>query len=290
MEVGSNSTFAGLTGVAPEADLGMYRVFGCSGGVSDDVLLASIAMAAEEGVDIITMSIGATSYFSTSPGNPYNLLIQGLTDRGIAVLAAAGNDGAIEPFSINSPANVPTALAVGSIENVLFQVFELEGSDGTVIRYGSVYPFTTDRDLTVSVVGLGDEVAEFGCRPANYDPYRDIEDKDDYVLVARRGGCSLSVVQSAAAEAGFRNILTYPGSELMGNPFLDGYAATIPATDLDGELLNFGVTTTQKLYNEGKKSSEYKVKAKSTTPQLVRQPWGGQMSNFSSVGTLSMPR
>jgi hypothetical protein len=36
MQDPANSTF-GLVGVAPEAELGAYRVFGCSGGAPQDV-------------------------------------------------------------------------------------------------------------------------------------------------------------------------------------------------------------------------------------------------------------
>lgn len=38
-----------FTGVAPNATLGMYRVFGCTGDVGEDVLISTFNMAAESG-------------------------------------------------------------------------------------------------------------------------------------------------------------------------------------------------------------------------------------------------
>lgn len=48
----------GLQGVAPDATLGMYRVFACLGGTSEDTIIAAILMAAEAQVDVISISLG----------------------------------------------------------------------------------------------------------------------------------------------------------------------------------------------------------------------------------------
>jgi hypothetical protein len=147
-----------------------------------------------------------------------------------------------------------------------------------------LYSFPVDKELKVLVVGSGDEVAEFGCRAINYEPYLNYENKDDYVVVARRWICGLGLMQSVAATAGFRNVLTYPGASFLLNPFLERYATSIPAFDGDGELLSFGTTISQKIYNEGRKSANYTLTFKNAIPQLTRQAFGGQPSNFSSVG------
>ena len=41
----------GLMGVAPEAELGMYRIFGCTGGSSDELIMDAMMRAAEDGAD-----------------------------------------------------------------------------------------------------------------------------------------------------------------------------------------------------------------------------------------------
>ncbi|KXH36479.1 peptidase [Colletotrichum simmondsii] len=280
MESSSNDTFKGMVGVAPEATLGMYRVFGCSGGVGSDVLVAAMMRAASDGAQIISMSIGGFSSVGNSPNDPYHVLIQKLTDSGIAVVAAAGNDGANLPFAVNAPANSPAAIAVGSIENNLFQTFEMIDSNGEVIRYGSLYPFSLNRTLTAVHVGDGGVQGNFGCRAADYDAIASkvTGSKDNYVIVVRRGLCGLTLIQDVAATAGFNNILTYPDKDVLDNPFLEGFSATLP-----NAAHNFGTTTNNKI-QVGSLKGGYSVTFRTAVPQLTRQAWGGQMNNFSSPG------
>ncbi len=58
----------GYTGVAPDAALYMYRVFGCAGGVTDDILMQAFQRAAEDGVDVISASLGGVAYWTV--GSP----------------------------------------------------------------------------------------------------------------------------------------------------------------------------------------------------------------------------
>ena len=50
-----------VLGVAPAATLGIYKVFGCTGQVANDVLIEAFTMAYNAGADIITASIGGAS-------------------------------------------------------------------------------------------------------------------------------------------------------------------------------------------------------------------------------------
>lgn len=50
-----------IIGVAPNATLGIYKVFGCTGGAANDVLISAFMMAHNHGVDLITSSIGGDS-------------------------------------------------------------------------------------------------------------------------------------------------------------------------------------------------------------------------------------
>lgn len=45
--IGADGPF--FRGVVPNATLGMYRVFGCTGGAATDVIIAAAAMAGESG-------------------------------------------------------------------------------------------------------------------------------------------------------------------------------------------------------------------------------------------------
>jgi subtilisin family serine protease len=62
--IGANTNKYGITGVVPNATLGMWKVFGCNGGSGTDVLISAFNMAYEAGPDIITSSIVGQNGFS----------------------------------------------------------------------------------------------------------------------------------------------------------------------------------------------------------------------------------
>lgn len=53
-----SSSRQNFTGVAPDATLGVWRIFGCSGGTSDDIIVQALLEAEKAGCDIINLSIG----------------------------------------------------------------------------------------------------------------------------------------------------------------------------------------------------------------------------------------
>jgi len=59
--IGADPNPYNFTGVAPNATLGMWKVFGCEGSASNEVLIAAFNMAYEAGVDVISSSIGGAS-------------------------------------------------------------------------------------------------------------------------------------------------------------------------------------------------------------------------------------
>lgn len=63
-----------FTGVAPNVTLGAYRVMGCNGAVSNDVLIKAFAMAYESGADVITSSLGGSGGWSEGIPLPHVLI------------------------------------------------------------------------------------------------------------------------------------------------------------------------------------------------------------------------
>lgn len=47
-----------ITGVAPAAEIFMYRVFDCSGNAGSDTIIAAMSKAQGDGVNIVSMSLG----------------------------------------------------------------------------------------------------------------------------------------------------------------------------------------------------------------------------------------
>jgi subtilisin family serine protease len=52
---------AGYEGIASQANIGAYRVFGCNGDATDDIIIAAIERAIAEGMDIINLSVSDRS-------------------------------------------------------------------------------------------------------------------------------------------------------------------------------------------------------------------------------------
>ncbi|KAG0304335.1 hypothetical protein BGZ98_005638 [Dissophora globulifera] len=104
-----------FVGVAPEATLGAYRIFGCEGYSGDDVILAAMERAANDGMDIINMSLGGGSFYRSSPTA---VLGDKLVARGMALAAAAGNDGSQGVWMVSDSGLGDLSYSVASIDNI----------------------------------------------------------------------------------------------------------------------------------------------------------------------------
>jgi minor extracellular serine protease Vpr len=98
-------------GVAPQADLFVYRVFGCAG--SSNVVALAINRAVADGVDVISMSLG--SPFGGT-GDPTSVASQNAFDDGIAVVASAGNSGS-GAYIVGSPSTANGVLSVAALDS-----------------------------------------------------------------------------------------------------------------------------------------------------------------------------
>ena len=65
--VGANgdTVGGGVRGVAPGVTFGAYRVFGCDGSTTDEIMIAAMERALADGMDVLNMSIGDA--FKTGP-------------------------------------------------------------------------------------------------------------------------------------------------------------------------------------------------------------------------------
>ena len=91
--IGNNSI--GVVGMAPEAKIMPIKVLGEDGSGSTDDVAAGILWAADNGADVINLSLGGSSdllgrIFAVT--GPTNAAIQEATKKGVVVVAAAGND------------------------------------------------------------------------------------------------------------------------------------------------------------------------------------------------------
>jgi minor extracellular serine protease Vpr len=127
-----------ITGVAPQAFLGSYKVFGSPGVnpyASEDAIIEAIEDAFHDGMDIVSISLGAPALTGPvdtgrtcgeNPGDscdPEASVVQEAVAQGMVVVVAAGNQGenglltTAALNTIGSPADAPNAIAVAATTN-----------------------------------------------------------------------------------------------------------------------------------------------------------------------------
>ncbi|MFB4163314.1 S8 family serine peptidase [Alteribacillus sp. JSM 102045] len=105
--IGANGT---VRGVAPEADLYMYRALGPGGQGSTEQILAAIDKAIEDEVDILNLSLGSPI---NGPDWPTSEALDKAAEAGIVAVTSSGNSGPAM-WSVGSPGTADKAISVGA--------------------------------------------------------------------------------------------------------------------------------------------------------------------------------
>lgn len=110
-------TYGPITGIAPQAFLGNYKVFpdDPNGRAQDDWIISAIDDAVLDGMDIITLSLG-TPAAGRPVDDPLAQAVEGAVAAGKIVTISAGNGGP-DPNTISTPGIAPDAITVGSRPN-----------------------------------------------------------------------------------------------------------------------------------------------------------------------------
>jgi minor extracellular serine protease Vpr len=265
-------------GVAPGSTLGAYRVFGCEGSTTADIMLAAMERAYDDGMDVLNMSIG--SAFSTWKQYPTAAGADALVEAGMVVVASIGNSGAAGTWSAGSPGVGEHVIGVASFDNEFFTANAFTVSpDDRAVPYvvGSPAP-EPPTEGTAPLSRLGDP----GSRDAAACEPIDADLSGTVVLLQRGGGpapaeaCSFHIkavnAQNAGAEAVvlYNNVAGYINPSLAGDP-----AVTIPFVSIsraDGILID------ERIVDGGAEMTWTDETA--TAPS----PTGGLISSFSSYG------
>ena len=128
---------ASISGVAPKAYLGNYKIFG-SPGVNDgsygDALVAALEDAYNDGMDIVSLSLGYPPWYDSLDtgatcgeftGFPCDVeawFVESAVQNGMLVVVSAGNDGTAgikfpALNTIHTPGTAPSAITVGASRN-----------------------------------------------------------------------------------------------------------------------------------------------------------------------------
>src|SRR6185295_17038476 len=91
-----------------------YRVFGCVGSTTSEIMLAAMERARRDRVDVVNMSIGSALQW---PQYPTAQAADRLVRHGIVVVASAGNDGGLGLYASSAPSVAKNVIAVASFDN-----------------------------------------------------------------------------------------------------------------------------------------------------------------------------
>jgi minor extracellular serine protease Vpr len=111
----SSGPLGAITGVAPGAWLGNYKVFQNDEPFGEDTVLHAIDDAVNDGMDVINLSLGI-SLAERISDDILVAAVERAAAMGVIVSVAAGNSGG-SPNSIASPATAPSAIATGASVN-----------------------------------------------------------------------------------------------------------------------------------------------------------------------------
>ncbi|KZV97986.1 subtilisin-like protein [Exidia glandulosa HHB12029] len=267
-----------VTGVAPDASIYAYRIFGCEGGVADDVLVDGLLRAYNDGMDIITMSLGVGSGFSTTTPA---VVASRIAESGTVLTIAAGNDGDGGSFFFSSPATGEGIIAVGSVENVAPQqpTILVDNVDRDPLPYFVIswpnpqgQPLVVPEDVHYPIYAISSDpfVEDAACEPLPDDT----PDLSGYAVVLRGATkCDYLDQYDNVADKGAQIVILYNSTEWL----LFGFFLTVNLwNDEDGIFLvnefNKGTNLTITFPQHG------------GTIQFPNAVNGGLMSSFSSYG------
>jgi subtilisin family serine protease len=128
-----NGVPVAVVGVAPEATINAYKVLNSRGSGTISIIVAGINQAVIDGVDVISMSLGSTSYSQAL----YDACLNA-NSTGIVVVAASGNSGNTATGStVNYPAKFESVIAVGATDvNDKLASFSSTGPEVDVVAPG----------------------------------------------------------------------------------------------------------------------------------------------------------
>jgi uncharacterized protein (TIGR03437 family) len=253
-----------ISGVAPKAWLGNYKIFG-SPGVIDfttaDVALQALEAAFNDGMDIAVLSAGNMAAMwapddrgavCNKPGSeacdPWAAAVATAARGGMTVVVPAGNNGAWGPNTIDTPGTAPVAITVGATTNAHTLASTLTTPDATRIplRFGDGPKLMAPMTAPLKAIEAID-ATELACLPL---PAGSLT--GSIALIARgdlvtRGNCSFATKVMNAHSAGAVAVLIFReprGSDLFEMTGLSntGIPAALMSAD-SGALLKTYLST-----------------------------------------------
>ncbi|KAF4821126.1 Minor extracellular protease vpr [Colletotrichum siamense] len=223
---GSSTNFVG---VAPKASLYAYKVFTSTGETDEATLIEAFLKAYDDGMDIITASIGGPNGFSD---NAWAEVASRIVDHGVLVTIAAGNSGDSGPFYGSSGSSGKNVLAVASVE----------GESAPMPAFKATFALRNETSSSrigyiPSVLYFPESVAGWPIVPLGLDTNATAEACEPYpegshnltgaVALVRRGGCDAVTKQANLNALGARYILIYNNESPLAQLYTDDYQSAL---------------------------------------------------------------
>ncbi|KAI9302090.1 peptidase S8/S53 domain-containing protein [Cunninghamella echinulata] len=192
---------ANFTGVAPEAKLHVWRVFGCDGSTTNDVIVKAMLAAYDSGVNVLSMSLGNNNGWSETFES---IVASRIVKKGVPVIVAAGNSGESGAFTVGAPSTGKDVLSVASFdnENELTDKFYASGALKTSIAF----TYSTKKIPQIGQLVNGDKYPEDNSKKDCSIPSGSMKGK--FALV-KYGPCSMEKKADDIAKAGGVGIIIY---------------------------------------------------------------------------------
>ena len=216
---------ATITGVAPKAWLGNYKIFGTVGvndSPTDDIILKAIDDAVADGMDVINMSLGS-ALAPVLEIDPIVNALERAASVGVIAVVSAGNTGP-DANTIASPATAPSAIAVGASANDRMFSANVSIADGgsyVAIPGNGKSPAGPITAPLVDVASLDGNGLACAALPA--------ASLTGAVALILRGTCTFEVKLNNAQAAGAQAALVYTDDQRPDPIGMDVGAATLPA-------------------------------------------------------------
>ncbi|TFK50631.1 subtilisin-like protease [Heliocybe sulcata] len=260
----------GISGVAYGASIASYRLFGCSGFVSDDIIVEALLRGYNDGMDILTLSLGGVEGWTESSSAVVASRIAG---QGRVVTIAAGNDGAYGSWYASSPGTGVDVISVGSVNNIAIPVQNatVQGVEHDPIPYLEALPLNISSPRPIYATSTDTTVADDACNPLPDDT----PDLSGYIVVIRRGTCTFTTKLDNAAAKGANAFLIYNNGGSFSAISVGDYTATL-ISESDGAFLVNAFAAKENITVSFPQSG-----AAWTLPD---DTVGGLMSDFSTYG------
>lgn len=264
-----------ISGVAYEAELRMYRIFGCpeAGTTTDDIIVQALLLAYQEGNDVITLSLGGPDGWTESAGS---VVASRIAQKGRVVTIAAGNEGEFGAWYTSSPGNGLDVISVSSIDNTeaVFNSIKVTGSDHGLIPYltdGGLSPLNATGEWPIYATSKDTAVTDDACNPLPAST----PDLSKFITVIRRGTCNFTDKLANAAAKGAKLVVVYNNGGAFAPVVFGNTTAAVLIQDADGAFL----------VDQFNKGTGIKISFPQTNA-LVREaaPTGGLVSSFTSFG------